>query len=92
MVIGIFGESCVGKSTIATLLKDKITAQIYTGKDYLRLAKNEAIAKEQFIKMLTNASNETENIIYVITEKELLNLLPDTAISCYEPIAVFVSA
>ena len=80
MVIGIFGESCVGKSTLAALLKDKITGQIYTGKDYLRLAKNEANAKDQFIKMLSSASKETENIIYVITEKELLSLLPDTAI------------
>lgn len=45
MVIGIFGESCVGKSTLAELLKEKIDAQVYSGKDYLRLNKNDASKK-----------------------------------------------
>ena len=35
--IGIFGESCTGKSTLAAKLKEHINAQIYTGRDYLRL-------------------------------------------------------
>ena len=42
MVIGIFGESCTGKSTLAGKLKKSMDAQVYTGKDYLRLEKNEA--------------------------------------------------
>ena len=52
MVIGIFGESCTGKSTIAEKLKELIKVQIYTGKDYLRLEKNEVAAKQAFQKKL----------------------------------------
>lgn len=75
MVIGIFGESCTGKSTIAEKLKELIKVQIYTGKDYLRLEKNEVAAKQAFQKKL-NEAIEGENIIYVISEKEHLSLLP----------------
>ena len=49
--------------------------QIYTGKDYLRLEKNEVAAKQAFQKKL-NEAIEGENIIYVISEKEHLSLLP----------------
>lgn len=52
MVIGIIGESCTGKSTLADKLKPLLGAEVYTGKDYLRLAKNEAIAKKLFRKKL----------------------------------------
>lgn len=76
MVIGIFGESCVGKSTLAELLKEKIDAQVYSGKDYLRLAKNESIAKKLFAKKLQDAMTDG-HIIYVISEKEHLSLLPN---------------
>ncbi len=79
MVIGIFGESCTGKSTLADKLKESINAQVYTGKDYLRLEKNEAAAKQSFRKKLCEAING-ENIIYVISEKEHLQLLPDGSI------------
>ena len=48
MVIGIFGEICTGKSTLADKLKESMNAQVYTGKDYLRLAKNEDAAKLAF--------------------------------------------
>lgn len=78
MVIGIFGESCTGKSTLADKLKEKLNCEVYTGKDYIRLAKNEAIAKKLFEKKLSEAVNG-ENIIYVISEKEHLSLLPDCA-------------
>ena len=78
MVIGIFGESCTGKSTLADKLKEKLNCEVYTGKDYIRLAKNEAIAKILFEKKLVEAMNG-ENIIYVISEKEHLSLLPDCA-------------
>lgn len=79
MVIGIFGESCVGKSTLAEHINQKIHAQIYTGKDYLRLAKNEAIAKKLFAKQLQEAVH-SDSVIYVIAEKEDLELLPEGAI------------
>lgn len=79
MVIGIFGESCTGKSTLADKLKKSIHAQVYTGKDYLRLEKNEIAAKQSFQAKLREAING-ENIIYVISEKEHLSLLPDGSI------------
>ena len=76
MVIGIFGESCTGKSTLAERIAASLSCEIYTGKDYLRLAKNENIAKVMFKKKLT-AAVSGENIIYVISEKEHLPLLPE---------------
>jgi len=79
MVIGIFGESCTGKSTLAEKIAASFPCEIYTGKDYLRLAKNENIAKVMFQKKLTAAVNG-ENIIYVISEKEHLALLPEGAL------------
>lgn len=78
MVIGIFGESCTGKSTLAEKIAVSFPCEIFTGKDYLRLAKNENIAKVIFQKKMTAAVNG-ENIIYVISEKEHLPLLPEGA-------------
>lgn len=79
MVIGIFGESCTGKSALADRLKESMDAQVYTGKDYLRLEKSEAAAAQSFRTKLREAVNG-ENIIYVISEKEHLPLLPDGSI------------
>ena len=79
MLIAIFGESCTGKSTLAEKLKTSLGADVYTGKDYLRLAKNESIAKVMFQKRLA-AAVSGENIIYVISEKEHLALLPEDAV------------
>ena len=79
MVIGIFGENCTGKSTLADKLAASFNCDVFTGKDYLRLAKNENIAKVMFRKKLTAAVNG-ENIIYVISEKEHLSLLPEGAL------------
>lgn len=79
MVIGIFGESCTGKSTLAEKISASFPCEVFTGKDYLRLAKNENIAKVMFRKKLDAAVNG-ENIIYVISEKELLPLLPEGAL------------
>lgn len=79
MVIGIFGESCTGKSTLADRLKESIHAQVYTGKDYLRMDKNETAAKQSFQAKLRKAIHG-ENIIYVISEKEYLSLLPEGSI------------
>ncbi len=79
MVIGIFGESCTGKSTLAEKITASIPCEIFTGKDYLRLAKNENIAKSLFKKKL-NTALDGENIIYVISETEHLALLPEGAL------------
>ena len=76
MVIGIFGESCTGKSTLAEKIAASLPCEVFTGKDYFRLAKNENIAKAMFQKQL-NAAVNGENIIYVISEKEYLPLLPE---------------
>ena len=79
MVIGIFGESCTGKSTLAEKIAARFPCEVFTGKDYLRLAKNESIAKALFQKKLSAAVNGG-NIIYVISESEHLPLLPEGAL------------
>ncbi len=79
MVIAIIGESCTGKSTLADQIKEQIGGEIYTGKDYLRLAKNEGIAQKLFQKKLQEAVTGG-NIIYVISEEEHLSLLPEKAV------------
>lgn len=78
MLIAIIGENCVGKSTLADKLNEKLSAKIYSGKDYLRLEKSPAAAAESFKKLLREALTG-ENIIYLITEKEHLSLLPQGA-------------
>ncbi len=79
MVIGIFGESCTGKSTLAQLLKERLDARVYTGKDYLRFSKNESMAKKLFQKEL-EAAVSGGHILYVISEPEHLPLLPEGAL------------
>lgn len=75
MLIAIIGENCVGKSTLASKITEKRRATIYTGKDYLRLEKNPTLALDKFRKLL-QASLTGEDIIYIITEKEHIQLLP----------------
>ncbi len=74
MVIGIFGESCVGKSTLAQAVAKRLGAKVYSGKDYLRLSKNEAEAARLFREELAGAEGA---IVYVASEKEQLSLLPE---------------
>ena len=76
MVVGIIGESCTGKSTLAEKLRVILNAEVYTGKDYLRLAKNENMAKKIFQNKMSEATFELP-IIYVVSEKEHLELLPE---------------
>ena len=78
VLIAIIGENCVGKSTLADKLNEKLAAKIYSGKDYLRLEKSPSAAAESFKKLLREALTG-ENIIYLITEKEHLSLLPQGA-------------
>lgn len=80
MVVAIIGESCVGKSAFAAELSRKLSAEVYTGKDYLRLAKNEAVARKLFEKKLA-AAVEGEHILYVIAEREHLSFLPAGAVT-----------
>lgn len=79
MLIGMIGENCSGKSTLADAIKKEIDAVIITGKDYLRMAKSESEAIALFKERLRKAVSG-ENIIYVISEPEHLSLLPDGAV------------
>ena len=79
MVIGIIGENCSGKSTLADEIKKAFHAEVITGKDYLRMAKSESEAVALFRERLRK-SVSGENIIYVISELEHLKLLPDGAV------------
>ena len=79
MVIGIIGESCAGKSTLAEAIRAEIGAEIVTGKDYLRMARSEGAARARFSEKLRGAV-AGDNVIYVISEPEHLQLLPDGAI------------
>lgn len=76
MLIAIIGENCVGKSTLANKINDKLKGKIYSGKDYLRLEKSPTVAEEKFKTILLDAT-KGENVIYIITEKEHLSLLPE---------------
>ena len=62
MVIGIIGENCSGKSTLADLIKQELNAEVISGKDYLRMAKSENMAKKLFQEKLHTAVSG-ENII-----------------------------
>ncbi len=79
MVIGIIGENCSGKSTLAEEIKRTLGAEIITGKDYLRLAKSESEAVSLFKEKLKNAVSG-DNIIYVIADPEHVGLLPEGAV------------
>lgn len=79
MVIAIFGESCTGKSTIADALKVKCGAKIYSGKDYLRLAKNPVEAEKLFFELLKEKVASEDSVIFVISEKEHMKLVPNGA-------------
>lgn len=79
MLIAIFGESCTGKTTLANRINKMIHGKLYSGKDYLRLAKSEDEAARLFRQQLAGAV-QGENLLYVTTEPEHLALLPDGAI------------
>ena len=79
MVIGIFGENCSGKSTLAEALGTALAAEIVTGKDYLRLSRSESEARALFQAKLKDAVSG-DDLIYVISEQEQLALLPEGAV------------
>jgi ABC-type dipeptide/oligopeptide/nickel transport system ATPase component len=78
MLIGIIGENCSGKSTLADALKTALPAEVVTGKDYLRMAKSPVDAERIFREKLRTAVTG-ENLIYVISEPEQVRLLPEGA-------------
>lgn len=80
MVIGIIGENCSGKSTLANEIREVIRADIITGKDYLRMAKSESEAVALFQEKINRAMTNG-NMIYVISEPEQVALLPKGSIT-----------
>ena len=77
MVIAIFGESCTGKSTLARALAGKRSMTVYSGRDYLRLARSEREAAEKFAALLRDPARDT---VFVISEREQLRLLPECCV------------
>ena len=62
MVIALFGDSCTGKSTIAAALAPSLSAEVFSGKDYLKLAKSESMAAalpEGCVRVLVTAGLAT---------------------------------
>jgi len=80
MVIALIGESCTGKSTIADILKMKTGADVFSGKDYLKMAKNADVAKKVFSDLLMEKQDLQRHVVYVISEEEHLELLPEKSI------------
>lgn len=80
MVILIFGENCTGKSTVAAKVAESVECKIYSGKDYLRLAKSEAEAITKFRDLAKEHAAGAPHLIYVAAEPEQLALLPDADI------------
>ena len=76
MVICLIGENCTGKSSIANALAARLSAELVTGKDYLRLAKSETEAKRAFTALLTEHLASNRSLVYVASEQEQLALLP----------------
>ena len=75
MLYIFMGQSCTGKTTVANQLKNRIgTVEMFTGKDYLRMAKNQHEAWKVFLKKLSEAASGStgETVIYILTEKDLL--------------------
>lgn len=79
MVIAVIGENCAGKSTLAEHIRSRLGGEIVTGKDYLRMAKSESEAASLFRAKLA-AAVTGGNVIYVISEREHLALLPEGAV------------
>ena len=79
MVVGIIGENCSGKSTLARAIAGRIGAEVVAGRDYLRMAKSEAEATALFRARLKDAV-AGENVIFVISDREHVGLLPEGAI------------
>jgi len=61
MLYIFMGQSCTGKSTAAERLKELTGAEIFSGKDYLRMAKNEDEAFRLFFDKLSKAASTSNS-------------------------------
>ena len=79
MLYIFMGPSCSGKSSAAEELKNLMDVEIYAGKDYLRMSKNEQDAWKVFSGKLKEASSNRDlnspSIIYIISEKSDISKL-----------------
>lgn len=80
MFICIMGDSCTGKSTLAEELVKRTGAEVMSGKDYLRLAKDEKHAEAAFQKKAEMACLSDQHLLYVIAETAQLSLVPEQAL------------
>ncbi|HPQ39162.1 MAG TPA: hypothetical protein PLV45_02210 [bacterium] len=84
MLVIFFGPSCSGKSSVAEIVAERTGASVWTGKDYLRLAKNPSVAWTEFVSLLTAAARQPElekdSVIYVVTG------IPEIRIDVPEPV------
>lgn len=81
MLYIFMGQSCTGKSTAAEKLKERTGAEIFSGKDYLRMAKNEDEAWRLFFDKLSKAASSSnssgESVIYLVAEITQLDRIID---------------
>jgi len=81
MLYIFMGQSCTGKSTAAERLKELTGAEIFSGKDYLRMAKNEDEAWRLFLNKLSKAASSSnssgESVIYLVAEITQLDRIID---------------
>ena len=80
MLIAIIGGRCTGKTALAEAICQKVHAQVFSGRDYTRLAPTETEAETRFRALLAAAVTGEEIVIYIIPQRELLELLPPGAL------------
>lgn len=72
MLLVLFGPSCSGKSSVASIIRDRRGASVWTGRDYLRLAKSEQRAWRSFLDLLIAAAGNSgmseDSIVYVAAD------------------------
>ena len=86
MLYIFMGQSCTGKSTVADKVKELNGAKVFSGKDYLRMAKNENEAWRLFHAKLSDAASmisaSEETMIYLVTERVQLERIIDIEGAC----------
>ena len=78
MLFVFMGQSCTGKSAAASALQKLTDAEVFTGKDYLRMGSSEHMAWQNFSNRLACAAGDkgtSKSVIYVLTETNDLRRL-----------------
>ncbi len=76
MLIIIAGERCTGKSDLAKAIMEKIHAEFFAGRDYVRLAPTEPEAVDRFQLLLAEKQHSEDYVIFLLTEPDLFALVP----------------